>query len=174
MTTKDLSDNELNIYQQVFSLHGTMEEKTKKLKDSGTFDKYREIHNQYLRLIKTSGDGGEINEGLKRLVFLNWYHIIEPSCFTGLWELDGDTIHESYSLLNDYLKMNKVDREFKWMLSYYSCNDWTILLYSKKEMPELTAFVKSVDPTISYLPDKEVLMNTMTDRGQMGKYFTSW
>ena len=69
--------------------------------------------------------------------------------------------------------MNKVDGELKWMLSYYSCNDWTILSYCEKGMPELTAFVKCVDRTISQLPDKEVLMKTMTDRGQMGKYFTS-
>jgi hypothetical protein len=174
MTTKDLSDIELSIYRQVFSLQGTMEDKTKQLKDSGTFDKYREIHNQYLRLIKTTEDVGEINEGLKRLIFLNWYHMIEPSCFTGLWELNGDSIHESYAFLNDYFKNDKVDGELRWMVSYYSCNDWTILLYSGKEMPELTAFVKSVDKTKNHLPDKDLLTKTMFNRGQMGKYFTTW
>ena len=174
MTTKELSDKELNIYQQVFSLQGTMGEKIKQLKDSGIFDKYSEIHKQYLALIKTTENKEEINEGLKRLIFLNWYHIIEPSCFTGLWELDGDTIHESYLFLNDYLKKNKVDGELKWMVSYYSCNDWTILTYSENEMRELTAFVKSVDETKNHLPDKDVLTKTMINRGQMGKYFTSW
>jgi len=174
MTTKELSDKELDIYQQVTSLLGTMEEKTQQLKDSGIFDKYKEIHNQYLRLIKATSDKVEIKEGLKRLVFLNWYHMIEPSCFTGLWELDGDTIHESYLILNDCLKKDKVDKELKWMISYYSCNDWTILIYSEKEMPELTAFVKSVDQEKNHLPSKDELMKTMIDRGQMGKYFTSW
>ncbi|GHN00433.1 hypothetical protein WSM22_19220 [Cytophagales bacterium WSM2-2] len=173
MNINELSDNELNIFQQVISLCGTMEEKSKQLKDSGTFDKYREIHNQYLRLINTTEDKEEFNEALKRLIFLNWYHMMEPSCFTGLWELDGDTIHESYLHLNDYLKTNKADGELKWMVSYYSHNDWTILLYSEKEMPELTAFVKSVDRTKSHLPDKDVLAKTMIDRGQMGKYFAS-
>jgi hypothetical protein len=174
MTTKELSDRELIIYRQVFSLQGTMEGKTQILKDTGTFDKYREIHNDYLTLIKTTKDEKVITEGLKRLIFLNWYHIMEPSCFTGLRELNGDTVHESYSFLNDSLKKNKIDEELKWMVSYYSCNDWTILTYSEKEMPELTAFVKNVDQDQNHLPDKDALVKTMIDRGQMGKYFTSW
>lgn len=174
MTIKELSDRELDIYKKVFSLQGTMDEKTKQLKDSGTFDSYREIHNQYLEVIKSTRDEKEINEGLKRIIFLNWYHIIEPSCFTGIWELDGDTIHESYSILNDRLTDNKVDNELKWMLSYYSANDWTILDFSEKEMPQLTTFVKSVDQSQNHLPDKDELTNTMIDRGQMGEYFKSW
>ncbi|MBI3221182.1 MAG: hypothetical protein HYZ44_16860 [Bacteroidetes bacterium] len=100
--------------------------------------------------------------------------MIEPSCFTGIWELDGDTIHESYSILNDRLKYKKLDDELKWMISYYSVNGWTILLYSEKEMVELTYFVKTIDQTKIHLPDKGLLTTTMINRGQMGKYFTSW
>jgi len=173
MTTKELSDKEVDIYRKVFSLHGTMDEKTNELKNLGTFEEYKEIHDQYLTLIKTTTNEKERNEGLKRIIFLNWYHIIEPSCFTGIWELDGDTIYESYSILNEHFKGNKVDAELEWMVSFYSCNEWTILVYSEREMPELTAFVKSIDQTKNHLPDKKVLSETMNDRGQMGEYFKS-
>jgi uncharacterized protein YrzB (UPF0473 family) len=173
MTTKELSEKELEIYRQVVSLQGTMDEKIEKLRTSETFDKYRQIHNQYLTVIKTTDDKSEINEGLKRITFLNWYHIIEPSCFTGIWELDGDTIHDSYVLLNDCLKNSQMDKELEWMLSYYSSNDWTILLYSEKDMPELSSFIKNVDQTKFHLPNKETLTKTMNDRGQMGEYFKS-
>ena len=57
------------------------------------------------------------------------------------------------------------------MISYYSSNDWTILSFSEKEMPELTAFVKGVDQTKYHIPDKEILSKTMCDRGQMSEYF---
>jgi hypothetical protein len=174
MTTRELSDKEMIICRHVFSLQGTMEQKSENLKNSGTFDEYTEIHKQYLTLIKETADEDERNEGLKRIIFLNWYHMVEPSCFTGIWELDGDTIHESYSILNDRLKYKKADDELKWMISYYSANDWTILLHSEREMVELTSFVKAVDQTTNHLPDKDLLTTTMTNRGQMGKYFTSW
>lgn len=142
--------------------------------DSGTFHEYGLIHKQYLTLIKETTDEYERNEGLKRIIFLNWYHLVEPSCFTGIWELDGDAIHQSYSILNDRMKGDTMDDELKWMISYYSSNDWTILLYSEKEMDALTSFVKAVDQTKNHLPDKESLTKTMINRGQMGKYFTSW
>lgn len=173
MTTKELSDKEVEIYREIFSLQGTMVRKAEKLKTSGTFDKYRTIHNQYLTLIKTTEDEGEVIEGLKRIIFLNWYHLIEPSCFTGIWELDGDVIHESYSILDDRIRSNKIDEELKWMISYYSSNDWAILIFSEKGMPELTSFVKNVDQTKSFSPDKDELTKTMNDRGQMGEYFKS-
>jgi len=144
MTNQELSDKELDIYRKVSLLQGTMDEKTKEVKASGAFDKYGEIHKQYLDLIKSAGEDKEIDEGITRITFLNWHHMIEPSCFTGIWELNGDTIHESYSILNDRLKSNKVDEELKWMPSYYSANDWTILSFSEKEMPCLTAFVKGI------------------------------
>ena len=89
------------------SLHGIMEKKAKVLIDSGIIDKYNQIHDQYLPLIKTSPDPNERIEALKRTVFLNWYHLIEPSCFTGIGELNGDTIYDSYVVLNDYIKIKK-------------------------------------------------------------------
>src|SRR5688572_17760056 len=172
MTTKELSDRELNVYQKVFLLQGTMEEKTKKIRESGISERYKQIHTQYLTHIKSTGDEREIIEGLKRLIFLNWYHIIEPCCFTGIWELDENMIRESYSILNDRLKTNNVDKELKWMISYYAAAwEWAILSFSEKEMPELTTFVKNVDQSRNYLPNNDMLANTMTDRGQMGEYF---
>jgi hypothetical protein len=79
MTTRELSDKEMIICRHVFSLQGTMEQKSENLKNSGTFDEYTEIHKQYLTLIKETADEDERNEGLKRIIFLNWYHMVVSS-----------------------------------------------------------------------------------------------
>ena len=173
MTTKDLSDKEIDIYNTARSLNGTMDEKAKILRDSGIFDKYKQLHDQYLFLVNTSADQSERLEALKRTIFLNWYHIIEPSCFTGIGELNGDTIHKSYLVLNDYLKSKTADDELKWMLSFYAFNDWAILVHCKDDMPELIEFVTHVDSKHNHVPDKNMLVGIMIDRGQMGEYFKS-
>ena len=170
MANSELSEKELLIYKKVLSLDGSMEEKSSSLKEQGIFQQYKNIHQEYFNLINSEIVEKEKNEALKRIIFLNWYHMIEPSCFTGLWELDGDIIHSSYLILNDKFMSGKVDDEFKWMISYYSANDWTILLFSE-DMLELTNFVKNVDSRGSHLPQKNILKTTMDDRGQMGEYF---
>ncbi len=112
-------------------------------------------------------------EALKRLIFLNWYSILEPSCFTGIDNLDNKTIFNSFSILNEYIKDNKLDKEFIWMLSYYSCWDWIILTFSENKLEELTKFVKNVDTSILYIPKHQLPKGSMANRGQMGIYWTS-
>lgn len=106
-------------------------------------------------------------------MFLNWYGIIEPSCFTGIQDLDSSIIFESYSILNEYLIDNKIDKEFKWMLSYYSSWDFAILPFSENNLSALTKFVKEVDTTILACPKKQLPKGTMDNRGQMGLYWIS-
>lgn len=43
MTLEILSEAEMQLYNYTLSLVGTIENKTKQLSDSGTFDKYRSI-----------------------------------------------------------------------------------------------------------------------------------
>ena len=126
-----LSDNEWQLYKDTISLSGTMEDITQQLSENGTYDKYREIHQQYLELLNTAADDKIKSEALKRLTFLNWYSILEPSCFTGIDNFDNKIIFNSFSILNDCIKDNKLDAEFIWMLSYYSSWDWIILSSSE-------------------------------------------
>ncbi|SMD01878.1 hypothetical protein [Pedobacter nyackensis] len=150
-----------------------MESKTEQLAESGAFEKYREIHKSYLDLLFQTDNEEAKLEILKRLIFLNWYSLLEPSCFTGVEDLDGSIIFDSYSILNDYLANSKIDAEFKWMLSYYSCWDYTILAFSENKLGALTKFVKEVDTSILHAPKKQLPKGTMSNRGQMGIYWIS-
>jgi len=77
-------------------------------------------------------------EALKRLIFLNWYVQAEHFCFTGINGLDKKTMSTSFKILNEYIAQGKLDKEFTWMLSYYSSWDWIILEFSEPELAELT------------------------------------
>lgn len=112
-------------------------------------------------------------EILKRLIFLNWYSLVEPSCYTGIEELDTQVSFESYAILNEYIKQNKLDTEFKWMISYYSCWDFTILNFSRNKLDFLTNFVENVNTTVSHNPKNELNKASMDNRGQMGIYWKS-
>ncbi|MES2621911.1 MAG: hypothetical protein V4615_13760 [Bacteroidota bacterium] len=168
----NLSDREWQLYNDTIFLKGTIENLTQQLSENGTFDKYRLIHQEYLELFNTTADDKTKSEALKRLTFLNWYSILEPSCFTGVDNLDKNTIFNSFSFLNDYIKNNKLDTEFIWMLSYYSCWDWIILTFSENRLGELTKFVKSVDTSILHVPKHQLPKGSMDNRGQMGIYWT--
>jgi hypothetical protein len=150
-----------------------MEDLTQQLSKNGTYDKYREIHQQYLELLNTTADYKIKSKALKRLTFLNWYSILEPSCFTGINNLDNKTIFNSFSILNEYIKDSKLDLEFMWMLSYYSCWESIILTFSENKLDELTKFVKSVDTSTLHVPKNQLPKSSMDNRGQMGIYWTS-
>lgn len=172
-TLDNLSDNECQLYKDTISLSGTIEDRTQQLSENGTYDKYREIHQQYFDLLNTTADDKIKIEVLKRLTFLNWYSILEPGCFTGVGNLDKQTIFNSFSILNDYIKENKLDPEFIWMLSYYACWDWIILTFSENKLDELTNFVKTVDASILHVPKHQLPKGSMDNRGQMGIYWIS-
>lgn len=155
------------------SLNGTIESITEKLATEGIFEKYRNIHKNYLNLYLRIGDEEVKIEILKRLIFLNWYSMLEPSCFTGIDDLDPRTVFESYSILDHYLFSGKIDAEFKWMLSYYSSWDYTILEFSENKLEALTDFVKKVDTSILSFPKNQLPKGAMDRRGQMGIYWIS-
>jgi len=81
---------------------------TEKLSAEGIFDRYRNIHKSYLELYFRIADEAIKLEILKRLIFLNWYAMVEPSCFTGIEDLDKATVSESYSILDQYLTDRKI------------------------------------------------------------------
>lgn len=168
-----LSDREVEIWDYAESQNGTMDFVTEKLSAEGIFERYRNIHKSYLELYFRIDEETIKLEILKRLIFLNWYALIEPSCYTGIENLDNTTVSESYSILNQYLIDGKIDTEFKWMLSFYSSWDYTILAFSENKLEALTAFVKGVDSSILSCPKNQLPKGTMDNRGQMGIYWIS-
>lgn len=171
ITIDSLSIQELELYNYTDSLKGTIDQMEEQV--HGIYDQYRNIHNSYFDLFFNTENEETKLEILKRLVFLNWYGIIEPSYYTGIQDLDNSIILESYTILNEYLLSNKIDEEFKWMLSYYSSWDFAILPFSKNNLSALTKFVKEVDTTVLAYPKKQLLRGTMDNRGQMGIYWIS-
>lgn len=168
-----LSDREVKIWDYAESQNGTMDFVTEKLSAEGIFDQYRNIHKSYLELYFRIDDEAIKLEILKRLVFLNWYALVEPSCYTGIEDLDKEMVSESYSILDQYLINGKIDTEFRWMLFFYSSWDYTILPFSENKLEALTAFVKDVDTSISRYPKNQLPKGVMDNRGQMGIYWIS-
>lgn len=168
-----LSDREIEIWDYAESQNGMMDFVTEKLSAEGIFEQYRNIHKSYLELYFRIDEEAIKLEILKRLIFLNWYGLVEPSCYTGIEDLDNATVSESYSFLNQYLIDRKIDAEFKWMLSFYSSWDYTILPFSENKLEALTAFVKGVDTSILSCPKNQLPKGLMDNRGQMGIYWIS-
>jgi hypothetical protein len=134
---------------------------------------FRDIHNAYLALFENTDNDAVKTEALKRMVFLNWYYMAEPTMLTGMTELDDDTMVKSYQLVNDIIKADKLDDEFRWMLAFYSTWGFVILEFSEQGMPELTGFVEHYRWTVRQPPLKEQLGEAMENRGQMGKFWNA-
>ncbi|OWK70451.1 hypothetical protein [Pedobacter sp. AJM] len=168
-----LSDRELEIWDYAESQNGTMDFVTEKLSTEGIFEQYRNIHRSYLELYLRIDNEAAKLEILKRLIFLNWYALVEPNCYTRIEDLDKETVSKSYSILNQYLINGKIDTEFRWMLYFYSSWDYTILPFSENKLEALTTFVKDVETSISSYPKNQLPKGVMDNRGQMGIYWIS-
>ena len=77
-----LAGLEARLLEEVGRVTGLMEEKHARLEAAGVFRDYREVHREYARL---AADGEA--EALKRALFLQWYALSEPACFTGVFEI---------------------------------------------------------------------------------------
>jgi len=104
---------------------------------------------------------------------LNWYSVVEPQYLTGITDLEEKSMYKSYSLLNDYIELQKLDIEFDWMLKHYSSWKHLILYFSGKNLLALTSFVNSVDTSNLKLPQNNLPKEIMDNRGQMGIYWKS-
>jgi hypothetical protein len=169
---RTLSDRELLLHQRITAFTGTMAAKQEQLRSSGIIEDYKQLHRKHLALLQASPDKQERLELLKRLIFLNWYYLVEPSIYSGLEELDEDSIQTAYGILETWMNHNdSLDQEFLWMLSYYSSWDYAILLYSENCLPTLTAFVKAAGHSSSSLPRQP--QRSLHNRGLMGRYWRS-
>ena len=166
MDLVELTAEEDRLLAIVSRITGTMEEKSQQLDNLGVFDAYRKVHIAYVDLAEKDGNV----EALKRAIFLQWYRLSEPSCFTGLLEFDTNAEQKALRFLNHLLITHQLDQELQWMLpEYYFITDFyldrfdgfeEIKCFSKENWQELWA---------DDAPTRESLKN----RGQMGKYWLS-
>ena len=92
----------------------------------------------------------------------------EPSCFTGINELDSDAERKIIKQLDNLIKRGKLDTELNWMLKYYST--WDYVFERFKEYHGLCEWIENDFGT--ELPDT-IDKDEMSTRGQMGKYWNS-
>lgn len=168
-----LAAQETKLYEIAEGLKGSMEAKEQWLKEAGIFDEYTKLHRRYFELLEQTDSADLQLEALKRLVFLNWYMYTEPSIYTGINELDEVVVAASYLWLDRYIIEGKLDQEFTWMLSYYSCWEYAILCYSEPNLKALTQFVNAVDTNVLHIPVHQLPIGVMDKRGQMGHYWKS-
>lgn len=162
MKIEDLANQEIELLNQVLELVGTIEEKNDKVVYFGYGDKYSKIHEEYSRLAKSE------LEALKRGLFIIWYALTEPSCYTGIVILNEEAEIRIIKVLDRQLKENITDYELGWMLDYYS--NWDFVFEKFSEFKYLQKRLKRKDKI--ELPD-QIDRKEMSQRGQMGKYWNS-
>jgi hypothetical protein len=168
-----LAAREQALYSYTISLVGTLESKNQHLEEAGVFAAYDELYAQYLAACQRAAEGPLKLELLKRLAFLSWYSLLEPSFLTGIGALTTEDIFATYELLDAYLRDQQPDHELHWMLSFYSSWDYLLLHFAEPRLPTLTAFVKAVDSTVYHVPERQLPPHAMDNRGQMGIYWQS-
>lgn len=115
MTLLELTAEEDRLLEAVSRVTGSMEERASKLRRAGVSAAYAEVHSAYVLLAEKEG----AVEALKRAVFLQWYLISEPGCFTALLEMDAAAERRALDLLDGLVARGEFDEEFQWMAAYY-------------------------------------------------------
>ena len=162
MNVEDLALEEMKLLSQTLELAGTMEEKGDKVVYFGISSKYSKVHMQYSQLAENS------LEALKRGVFISWYALTEPMCYTGIGNLDSTAERTILNALNRRLKNDVTDYELDWMLDYYS--NWDFVFERYTELEHLQARMKRSEKV--EMPEK-INRDEMNQRGQMGYYWNS-
>lgn len=161
MTVNELGHKELELYSSVISLSGTMEEKTEQIKILGYSEQYKKIHSDYAKLNKSD------LEALKRGLFLIWYSRTEPSCYTGIADLNPDAEKAIIKTLDRRINMNVTDYELDWMLSYYSNFEFAF-----EQFKNYKSFYTKLTTEKTEMPNS-IDVEEMKTRGQMGIYWIS-
>ena len=162
MDNVELANKETELYSIVLETHGTMDEKANQLRDNGIFDKYKQIHSLY------ADNSHQDTECLKRGLFIQWYAMSEPPCFTGINELDLEAELKIINQIDKLITIDNLDNELKWMLKYYSTWDYVFERFTKfKGLQDWIKSEKGIE-----LPNK-IERSEMVKRGQMGRYWNS-
>lgn len=162
MTIDNLTNKENELLEKVEKVVGSIEEKNLILEQSGVLEDYKKIFNEYVQLHKKE------LEALKRCLFLYWYSISEPSCYTGLGEFDKERVEKVFNTLNRRLSKGITDYEMDWMLGYYSA--WDYIYEPFTEYNSIQEKMKEINKV--EMPSS-IDRNEMAKRGQMGKYWNS-
>jgi hypothetical protein len=163
---EELAKREMALLEHAHSTVGLMEEKYRRLRESGAFAESAAIHSGYVTLAAPPTSD---LEALKRAIFLGWYECSEPGCFTGIGNLDPREHRRAHELLDIAHVEGRVDSEFAVMLGWY----WLIADYhfTAHSSDRLVNYVSRLDP-VAY-EDFGFTRASLEERGQMGRYWIS-
>lgn len=165
MKIEAISIKENDLLNRVSEYKGDMDLVIEKMDNDKIFRIYSDIHKEYVLLADS-----EMNiEALKRAIFIQWYSISEPSCFTGIRELSEEAEKQALELLSQLIAKNKIDNEFSSMLFHYKeINDIAFIKFQNY------LIVKDYLKNIQQSNCIEELSNfSFNNRGQLGNYWQS-
>ena len=141
---------------------GSSDQKDKHYRQSGVYEAWNGIFEQYVALARERGDV----EAMKRAIFLVWYRVADPEWITGIMNLDRQAVREIFRIANEAAGSGQLDTELTWMLPYYySVADWYLPL-------EFDGLKKaSVRNTRLWMTG--CIESSFTNRGQLGQYWES-
>lgn len=167
MNLDSLNSAEQQLLLQVERAIGLIEEKQEQFQQSGLFRESAKIYEAYVELIDSEGEG---LEALKRALFLHWYHMAEPSCYSGLCELPEDVSRRVFESLERKIESETIDFELQWMVSYYNMiAEWVFTAHS--DLPNLKGCLTRTDAQLWLKADLKA--GDFMNRGQMGEYWRS-
>ena len=162
----ELAAREEALGEAIAGARGRMEEKHAQLDAAGVFAEYAEIHRDYVELAADPVAG---MEALKRAVFLDWYELAEPACFSGLSGLDAAARRECLRALDRLCARDGLDAELAWVLPWY----FLVAAYAFTafgQLPGLAARLAALDPHAWEAADPP---DDLRQRGRMGEYWQS-
>jgi hypothetical protein len=166
-TIQTLAIEEDRLLTVVEQARGLLEEKTGQLDHAGVFDQYRAVHTGYARLLTHSDDG---LEALKRAIFLQWIAQIEPSCYTGVREVETAAAQWVIAAAQRRLADGPANTELAVMLRWYdSLTGWYFGQFA--EMAALQRHL--VDGEAPQQLADVFTEQSLANRGQMGQYWRS-
>lgn len=159
-----LTDIEDNLLAQVDSVTGLIEDKTAKLRDVGVFAGYAQLHRRYVELIDDPSYG---IEALKRALFIQWFAVSEPACFTGILEVDPEAEVKVFARLDAMANDSAFDNELQFMLAWYY--EVTGFYFQRRNnIPNLSKFFEKRSHDLT-----RIRKSDFQGRGQMGRYWQS-
>lgn len=167
MLLSELATLELDIRADVHSLSGTIEHKTQQLKSMGIFERYSDVHDQYVACFDSEPDK---LEAFKRALFIQWFSVAEPPFLTRICELSADTSLVVIRQRDAYIQAARVSQESEllWMLAwYFIIADFAFI--SAKSTTQDWLRSNSSQP----LPSPPPSRTTIEGRGQLSNYWIS-
>ena len=161
-----LARRERELCDRVRDLTGSIEEQTAVLEKSGTFRAYAKVFTEYVALC-TVPDLAD--EALARATFLLWYDCVGPACVSGMRGLPDDARAECLKRLDRRIADGTLPDELRWQLAYYF---WfaDFAFAPRDGLAHLQEWFASSDPSGW---EARVRRRTMSDRGQLGEYWSS-